>query len=137
MMQEMVFSGLTGFVPDSNGLDHIENAAVGGVYLRLDPAAVITKSPYIKECSAFSSGGVGAIIDGGLNNDANNAGSMVFHTYTQIHDGGVGFWVRRNGRAEIVSCFTYYCDFGYATSGGGFIRALNGNHSYGRFGAVS
>ena len=137
MMQEMVFSGLTGFVPDSNGLDHIENAAVGGVYLRLDPAAVITKSPYIKECSAFSSGGIGAIVDGGLNTDPNNAGSMVFHTYTQIHDGGVGFWVRRNGRAEIVSCFTYYCDFGYATSGGGFIRALNGNNSYGRFGAVS
>jgi len=137
MVQEMVFSGLTGFVPDSNNPDHIENAAVGGVYFRLDPTAVITKSPYIKECSAFSSGGVGALVDGGLNADPNNAGSMVFHTYTQIHDGGVGFWVRRNGRAEIVSCFTYYCDFGYATSGGGFIRALNGNNSYGRFGAVS
>ena len=137
MMKELVFSGLTGFQVDSNNPDHIENATVGGVYLRLDPAAVITKSPYIKECSAFSAGGVGAIVDGGLNADANNAGSMVFHTYTQIHDGGVGFWIRRNGRAEIVSCFTYYCDFGYAAADGGFIRALNGNNSYGRYGAVS
>jgi len=137
LMKELVLSGLTGFIPDSNGPDHIETATVGGVFLRLDPAAVITKSPYIKECSAFSTGGIGAIVDGGLNNDPNNNGSMVFHTYTQIHDGGVGFWVRRNGKAEIVSCFTYYCDFGYATSDGGFIRALNGNNSYGRYGAVS
>ena len=137
LMKELVFSGLTGFTLDSNNPDHIELATVGGVYLRLDPAAVITKSPYIKECSAFSTGGVGAIVDGELNDNANNAGSMVFHTYTQIHDGGVGFWVRRNGRAEIVSCFTYYCDYGYAASGGGFIRSLNGNNSYGNYGAVS
>lgn len=137
MIKELVFAGLTGFTVDSDNPDHIENATVGGVYLRLDPTAVITKSPYVKECSAFSTGGVGAIVDGGLNADPNNAGSMVFHTYTQIHNGGVGFWIRRKGKAEIVSCFTYYCDFGYAASDGGFIRSLNGNNSYGRYGAVS
>jgi len=57
---------------------------------------------------------------------------MVFHTFTQVHDGGIGFWVKNNGLSEIVSCFTYYCDYGYATTGGGKIRALNGNNSYGR-----
>jgi hypothetical protein len=36
-----------------------------------------------------------------------------------------------------VSCFTYYCYFGYTASGGGFIRALNGNNSYGTWGATS
>ena len=62
---------------------------------------------------------------------------MVFHTFTQVHDGGIGFWVKNNGLSEIVSCFTYYCDYGYATTGGGKIRALNGNNSYGRYGALS
>jgi hypothetical protein len=36
-----------------------------------------------------------------------------------------------------VSCFTYYCYFGYATSGGAKIRSLNGNNSYGTYGVVS
>jgi hypothetical protein len=139
LMKELKLQGLTGFALDSaNGEpDNIEKATIGGVFLRLDPTAVINKSPYIKECSAFSTGGVGVLIDGGLNSNPANNGSMVFHTFTQIHSGGVGFWVRRNGKAEIVSCFTYYCDFGYATSGGGQIRALNGNNSYGTYGTVS
>ena len=62
---------------------------------------------------------------------------MVFHGYTVISDLGIGYWVKDNGKAEIVSCFTYYCHMGYVTSGGGKIRALNGNNSYGTYGAVS
>ena len=62
---------------------------------------------------------------------------MLFHGYTIIADNGVGFWIKDAGKAEIVSCFTYYCYFGYATTGGGFIRAFNGNNSYGTWGAVS
>ena len=139
LIEEFKFSGLTGFALDSAGGNphDIEYATIGGVYFRLDPTAVITKSPYIKESTAFSSGGIGAVIDGGLNNNAYNNGSMVFHTFTQVHDGGAGFWVRRNGKSEIVSCFTYYCDFGLVTSSGGKIRALNCNNSYGTYGAVA
>jgi hypothetical protein len=137
LIKEIKFTGLTGFALHNSVPEDIEQATIGGVFFRLDPTAVITKSPYIKECSAFSVGGIGCLIDGGLNNDVNNAGSMVFHTFTQIHSGGVGFWVRRNGKAEIVSCFTYYCDIGYASSGGGQIRSLNGNNSYGEYGTIS
>jgi hypothetical protein len=62
---------------------------------------------------------------------------MIFHGYTIISDNGVGYWVKDEGKAEIVSCFTYYAYFGYIGTGGGFIRALNGNNSYGTWGAVS
>ena len=139
LVEEFKFSGLTGFALDSAGGNphDIEYATIGGVYFRLDPNAVIYKSPYIKESTAFSSGGIGAVIDGGLNNNPANQGSMVFHTFTQVHNGGAGFWVRRNGKSEIVSCFTYYCDFGLVTSSGGKIRALNCNNSYGTYGAVA
>ena len=105
-------------------------ATIKGCYLRLEPGSTILKSPYIKESSAFSTGGVGAIIDGSVV-ASGTPGSMVFHTFTQVHDGGIGFWVKDNGLSEIVSCFTYYCDYGYVTTGGGKIRALNGNNSYG------
>jgi hypothetical protein len=62
---------------------------------------------------------------------------MIFHGYTVISDNGVGYWVKDGGKSEIVSCFTYYAYFGYSASGGGFIRALNGNNSYGTWGATS
>ena len=134
MIEGILMKGLTGFTIGTPG--DPSTAGVKGCYLRLKPGATILKSPYIKESSAFSTGGVGAIIDGSVV-ATGTAGSMVFHTYTQVHDGGIGFWVSNNGLSEIVSCFTYYCDYGYVSTGGGKIRALNGNNSYGRYGALS
>lgn len=155
LIEALLFTGMSGFVPDSAEPDNIEAAydsdatypdsgghaarPIKGVFLRLDPIRRISgKSPYIKHCTAISTGGIGALIDGKhLSTDSTTFGSMVFHAFTQIHSDGVGFWVRNNGKSEIVSCFTYYCHFGYVTSGGGHIRALNGNNSYGNYGTVS
>jgi len=93
------------------------------------------KSPYVLECSFIGSGAVAALVDGSVNAQGNK--SMIFHAFTVINDNGVGFWVKDGGKAEIVSCFTYYNYFGYSASGGGFIRSLNGNNSYGTWGATS
>jgi hypothetical protein len=140
MLTRMTFKGLEGFIPSVTPED-ITNATVGGVYIKFNPASpILIKSPYIVECSCFSDdtgngGAVGAIVDGSVHASGNK--SMLFHAYTCINDNGVGFWVRNGGKSEIVSCFTYYCYFGYATTGGGKIRALNGNNSYGTYGAVS
>ena len=136
MIEGILMKGLTGFSLGTTTPTDPNDATIGGVYLRLKPGATILKSPYIKESSAFSTGGVGAIIDGSVV-ATGTAGSMVFHTYTQVHDGGIGFWVKDYGLSEIVSCFTYYCDMGYVCTGGGKIRALNGNNSYGTYGAIS
>ena len=62
---------------------------------------------------------------------------MLFDSFTQFHDNGVGFWCKDLGNAEIVSSFTYYCAIGYTCTGGGRIRSLAGNNSYGQYGAVS
>jgi hypothetical protein len=134
MIEGVLLRGMTGF--EDTVPSDITQSTVRGVFLRIEPGATLLKSPYIKESSAFSSGGVGAIVDGSVV-AAGTAGSMVFHTFTQVHDGGVGFWIKDNGLSEIVSCFTYYNDYGYAATGGGKIRALNGNNSYGEYGAVS
>lgn len=120
----------------------MNNATVRGVYVRLNPSSPITKSPYVSNCSAFSTGGVGAIVDG-KTHDQYDAGpvrsnkSIVFDSWTNIHDGGVGFWVTNNGAAEMVSCFTYYCHISYTSTRGGRIRSLAGNSSWGNWGIVS
>ena len=136
MIQQLLMTGMTGFSPNGSYPTDIEQATIGGVYFRLNPATTITvKSPYVKDCTAKSSGGVGAIVDG----TAQSGGitSMVFWAYNIVMDSGVGIWARNGGKVEAVSCFTYYAYMGYTTSGGGLIRSLSGNNSYGTYGVVS
>jgi hypothetical protein len=124
----------------------INNAQIKGVYVALNPSSPITKSPYISQCSSFSSGNgngsggaVGAIVDGKIHRQFGNTSnkSMVFDSYTNIHDNGVGFWITNNAAAEFVSCFSYYAYISYASTRGGRIRSLAGNSSWGKYGIVS
>lgn len=135
ILNKMTFKGMTGWIAGATP-DDITTSTPKGVVASFNPASpIISKSPYILECSAIIPGGIGALVDGSVHASGNK--SMIFHGYTVISDNGVGYWVKDAGKAEIVSCFTYFCYFGYAASGGGFIRALNGNNSYGTWGSVS
>ena len=135
LLHKMSFSGMTGWVPGSTPGD-ITTSTAKGAYVALNSASPITtKSPYVIECSAFGSGAIGAYIDGSLH--ASGYKSIVFSNYTCIMDNGVGIWAKDGARTEVVSVFTYYAYFGYAASGGGIIRSLNGNNSYGTWGSVS
>jgi len=136
LLNKMCFIGLTGYIPYAPDDKNITLATVGGVYVAFNSTSPIaTKSPYIIECTAKSAGGVGALLDGALHASGNK--SMVFHGYTVILDSGVGYWIKDNAKSEIVSCFTYFCHMGYVATGGGKIRALNGNNSYGTYGALA
>lgn len=135
ILNKMTFKGMTGWVPGLTPAD-ITTSTIKGVVARLNPnSPITTKSPYILECTAILTGGIGALVDG--SSPSTGYKSMIFHGYTVISDNGIGYWVKDGGRAEIVSCFTYYCYFGYSSTGGGHIRALNGNNSYGTWGATS
>lgn len=135
ILNKMTFKGMTGWVPGTTAAD-VTTSTIKGVVVRLNPTSPVThKSPYVLECSFIGSGGIGALIDGSVH--TTGAKTMIFHGYTIISDNGIGYWVKDGGKAEIVSCFTYYCYFGYTASGGGFIRALNGNNSYGTWGATA
>jgi hypothetical protein len=135
ILNKMTFRGMTGWVPGSTPGD-ISTSTPKGAIVRFNPASpVASKSPYVLECVAIMAGGIGALVDGSVH--ASGYKTMVFHEFTIINDGGVGFWMKDGGKAEIVSCFTYYNYFGYAASGGGQIRSLAGNNSYGTYGAYS
>ena len=134
LLQKFAMTGLNGFNIGTPG--DIDTSSGGGVYVSLNPASpILNKSPYVLECSSFSTGGIGAVIDGSLH--ASGYKSIVFHSYTCSNEGGVGIWCSNNGKAEVVSCFTYFCHYGYAASTGGQIRSLNGNSSYGTYGAIA
>ena len=138
-LNKMYFKDMGGFLPNLSTPEDITTSTSNdkGIFVALDPTNSIThKSPYVLECSAFSDiGAIGAVVDGDVHASGNK--SIVFHSYTCILNDGVGFWVNGQGKAEIVSCFTYYCWYGYTTTNGGKIRALNGNNSYGTYGVIS
>ena len=143
MMKDLVLDGMAGFVPSGSDPKDLDTATIKGVFLRLNPNSKAIKSPYISQCSCFSSDGVGAIVDGSVHDkfdgDAEPSNkTMLFDSFSQIHnDGGVGFWVTGNSYAEIVSCFTYYAHISYCATNGGQIRSLAGNSSWGVYGVVS
>ena len=135
ILNKMTFTGMTGWVPGSVAND-ITTSTPAGIAVAFNEASPITtKSPYVLECSFIGSGGIGVYVNGSAHATGNK--SMIFHGYTIISDGGVGYWVDNGGLAELVSNFTYYCYFGYVCTDGAKIRSLNGNCSYGTYGATS
>ena len=139
MIKNISMRGMTGFSANTGATaDDITTAAnnTSGIFVAFDPdQPILTRSPYVSDCTAISNNGIGVVVDGSVHATGNK--TMVFHAFTQIHDLGVGFWIKDRGGAEIVSCFTYYNHIGYTATGGGKIRALNGNNSYGNYGSVS
>ena len=132
IIQDLVCEGMGGYAAGSPAHSP-ENATLGGIYFQLNAASVISeKSPYIYNVTTFGDGATGALIDGALHNTGYR--TMLFHTYTAIHSDGCAIWARDKGHAEIINCFTYYCQLGYAATGGSKMRSLNSSNSYGEYG---
>lgn len=141
-LRNCTLTGMTGALNPAGVFD-LYQLPTGKAYCSLDPGWgpadqttwITTRSPYIQGVTTIGSNCVGNKIDGALHNGGNR--SMVSNDFTQVLSDGVGVWVTNTGRAELVSVFTYYAQVGYLATGGGRIRALNGNCSYGTFGAYA
>ena len=115
----------------------------GGAFMSLDPGWgpehracwITSRSPYVQNVTTFGTNCVGQKIDGALHAGGNK--SIVSNDFTQVCSDGIGAWVLNNGRAELVSVFTYYAQIGMFAEDGGVIRATNGNSSYGDYGAIA
>ena len=140
-VRNCTLSGLTGDLLPENSFGTSRVSA--GAYVSLDPgwgpddyrAWIITRSPYIQGVTTFGNAAIGQKIDGDLHNGGND--SITSNDFTQVISDGIGAWITNNGRAELVSVFSYYAHIGYLAENGGRIRGTNGNNSYGDFGAVS
>ena len=141
-LKELVFEGMSGFVPSSSNDKDMDTATIKGVFFRFNPNSPIVKSPYIQNCTVFGGAAVGILLDGAVHNHYNLSStpsykSMVFDSFTQVLDGGVGIYVTNAAATEIVSSFTYYAHISYTATRGGRIRAVTGNSSYGKYGAIA
>jgi hypothetical protein len=140
-LRDQTLEGLTGdlLAPNEFGTSRVS----AGAYASLDPGWgpedyrtwIITRSPYVQGLTTLGTAAIGQKIDGSLHNGGND--SIVSNDFTQVISDGIGAWITNNGRAELVSVFTYYAHIGYLAENGGRIRGTNGNCSYGDFGAVA
>lgn len=140
-VRNQTLEGLTGDLLPVNEFGTSRVSA--GAYASLDPGWgpddfrtwIIRRSPYVQNVTTFGYAAIGQKIDGALHSGGND--SIVSNDFTQIISDGIGAWVTNNGRAELVSVFTYYAHIGYLAENGGRIRGTNGNNSYGDFGSVA
>lgn len=140
-VRNQTLEGLTGDLLPANAYGTSRVSA--GAYCSLDPGWgpedyrtwIIGRSPYVQNVSTFGYAAIGQKIDGALHNGGND--SIVSNDFTQVISDGIGAWITNNGRAELVSVFTYYSHVGYLAENGGRIRGTNGNNSYGDFGSVA
>jgi len=141
-VRNCTLTGLEGTL-NPPGVFDLYQRPTGGSFCSLDPGWgpsheecwILTRSPYIQGVTTIGTNCVGQKIDGSLHNGGNK--SMVSNDFTQVLSDGIGAWVSNNGRAELVSVFTYYCAIGYLAEEGGIIRGTNGNCSYGQYGAIA
>jgi len=141
-LNDLVFEGMSGFVPSGSDDKDMDTSTVKGVFFRFNPNSSIQKSPYIQNCTVFGGAAIGVLLDGAVHNHFNLSSNpsyktMVFDSYTQVLDGGVGFYVTNAAATEIVSSFTYYAHISYTCTRGGRIRGVTGNSSYGKYGAIA
>ena len=104
---------------------------------------IITKGPYVRNCTNFIPNSIGAKIDG-FNADegdkVNNIGvqgSFNVDSYTQYNQGGIGVSVTNGAYAQLVSLFTICDDIAVYTADGGQCDLTNSNSSFGTKGLVA
>ena len=134
-------SGFTTNFPGNSGA--INSGILTASSSPLQGTGIITKGPYIRNCTNFIPNSIGARIDG-FNSDPgdqiNNIGvqgSFNVDSYTQYNQGGIGVSVTNGAYAQLVSLFTICDDIAVYTGAGGQCDLTNSNSSFGTKGLVS
>lgn len=103
---------------------------------------VVTKGPYVRNCTNFIPGSVGMRVDGfhadpGDKDDIGITGMMSVDSYTQYNQGGVGVEISNGAYAQLVSIFTICNNKAIVTKSGGQCDITNSNSSFGTEGLIS
>ncbi len=95
---------------------------------------VITRSPYIQNCTSITGTGAGLKVDGNL---AGGTASFVLDSYTQYNQGGDGIVIVNQGYTQLVSIFEICCNRAVYLSGGSTCSITNSNTDFGNYGLVA
>ena len=134
-------SGITTNYPGNNGA--ISSGILTASSSPLQGTGIITKGPYIRNCTNFIPDSIGAKIDG-FNADEGDKlntigvqGSFNVDSYTQFNQGGIGVSVTNGAYCQLVSIFTICDDTAIYAGKGGQCDLTNSNSSFGTRGLVS
>ena len=131
-------AGIITTYPGNAGLGQTDPNAIP-----LQGTGIITKGPYVRNCTNFIPNSIGAKIDG-FNADEGDRinligvqGSFNVDSYTQFNQGGIGVSVTNGAYSQLVSIFTICDDTAIYTGQGGQCDLTNSNSSFGTRGLVS
>ena len=140
-LSELGGSGINTNFPGNNGA--INSGILTASLSPLQGTGVITKGPYIRNCTNFIQDSIGARLDG-FNVDEgdqiNNIGvqgSFNVDSYTQFNQGGIGVSVTNGAYCQLVSIFTICDDIAIYAGKGGQLDLTNSNSSFGTKGLVA
>ena len=140
-LSELGGSGINTNFPGNNGA--INSGILTATLSPLQGTGVITKGPYIRNCTNFIQDSIGARLDG-FNVDEgdqiNNIGvqgSFNVDSYTQFNQGGIGVSVTNGAYCQLVSIFTICDDIAIYAGKGGQLDLTNSNSSFGTKGLVA
>ena len=123
-----------------------------------NPGEVITRSPYISDCSQLHSltqeqmslpidrttdnplvprGGGNIRADGSVLSASSPLRSVVVDSFTAINPNGFAYLVTRNALVQLVSVFTNWSRYGIWSHDGGQITVANSNITFGDYGLVA
>ena len=134
----------TGFTTNFPGNGGAINSGILDASLSpLHGTGIITKGPYIRNCTNFIPDSIGARIDG-FNADEGDQinrigvqGSFNVDSYTQYNQGGIGVSVSNGAYCQLVALFTICNDIAVSASGGGQLDLTNSNSSFGTQGLIA
>ena len=155
------FSGLQhetiGFDPLETDAGNLTVPTSGWAFV-FKPGEVITRSPYIADCSqlhAFSQdqmvlpidrdngnpdmplGGGNLLADGAVLDPDSPLRSVVVDSFTAINPNGVGYVITNNAFVQLVSVFTNWSRVGIWAHNGGQVTIANSNNTFGDYALVS
>ena len=140
-LSELGGAGINTNFPGNDGA--INSGILTASLSPLQGTGVITKGPYVRNCTNFIQDSIGAKIDG-FNADEGDTinnigvqGSFNVDSYTQFNQGGIGVSVTNGAYCQLVSIFTICDDTAIYAGGGGQLDLTNSNSSFGIRGLVA
>lgn len=145
------------------GLQHepgwdLSNPPTRGFAFAFKPGAIITRSPYIADCSKLHeftqdqmtlpidkengnplmpAGGGNIIADGSVLGPSSPLRSVVVDSFTAINPNGVGYLMKRDAFVQLVSVFTNWSRVGLWCHEGGQVTVANSNNTFGDYAFAS
>jgi len=82
-------------------------------------------------------GGNGMKVDGAAYDQRSLVRSFVADAFTQVAQGGIGFWLLNEGYTQIVSCFSVFTRVGFQATAGGYLSISNSVSDFGTYAIIA